>query len=167
MSYSVYPGPRPRIYSPGQLVVLTMLVLLIIVSSAALFYSAVNYQIAASNAGAQASATAAGFAQTTPQVNGDRNPYPPYTGNLALNDPLNDNSQGHNWDVHATPVNNNCQFAGRAYQSTSDYAPKNLYSGNTCFAENTAFSNFTFQVQAILLKGLCGGIAFRGDSKAN
>lgn len=161
----MYPGPRPRIYSPGQLVVLTIIVLLIIVSSAVLFYSAVNYQIAASNATTQAIAT--GFAQITTQVNGDRNPYPPYTGNLALNDPLNDNSQGHNWDVHATPVNNNCQFAGRAYQSTSDYASKNLYSGSACFAQNTDFSNFTFQVQAILVKGLCGGIVFRGDSKAN
>ena len=171
MSYSVYPGPRPRIYSPGQLVVLTIIVLLIIVSSAVLFYSAVNYQIAASNASSQAIATAiaraTSFAQATAQANAIPNPYPPDTGNLVLNDPLHDNSQGHSWDVHATPVNNNCQFAGRAYQSTSDYASKNLYSGNTCFAENTDFSNFTFQVQAILVKGLCEGIAFRGDSKAN
>ena len=171
MPYSLYPGPRPRIYSPGQLVLLTIIVLLIIVSSALLFYSAVNYQIAASNASSQAIATAiaraTSFAQATAQVNADRNPYPPYTGNLALNDPLNNNSHGYNWDVYATSMNNNCQFAGRAYQSTSDYASKNLYSGNTCFAENTDFSNFTFQVQAILVKGLCGGIAFRGDSKAN
>ena len=171
MYYSLYPGPRRRIYSPGQMLLLTVVVALIIVSSGVLFYSAVNYQIAASNASSQAIATAiaraTSFAQATAQAKAMPNPYPPNTGNLVLYDPLNDNSQGHSWQVAATQGNNACQFAGRAYQSANDNTSTNLYSGTVCFAENTNFSNFTFQVQTILVQGLCGGIVFRGDSKAN
>jgi eukaryotic-like serine/threonine-protein kinase len=171
MSNSMYPGPRHRIYSAGQFVLLTIVVLLIIVSSGLLLYSAVNNQIVASNVSEQAVATAVAratsFAQATAQAATIHNPYPPYTGNLVLNDPLKGNSQGNNWDVSSTQINNNCQFAGKAYQSTNDYVSNNLNSGNACFAENTNFDNFTFQVQITLVKGLCGGIVFRGDSKAN
>jgi hypothetical protein len=170
MSDSMYAGPRRRVYSPGQLLLLTIVVLLIIISSGILFYSAVNYQMASSNASSQAVASAiaraTSFAQATAQAYADRDPYPPYSRNLAFNDSLNNNSQGHSWDVHATPDNNNCRFAGQAFQSTSYSTSKNLYSGNVCFAENTDFSDFTFQVQTTLVQGLCGGIVFRGDSKA-
>ena len=155
MSNSMYPGPRRRVYSSGQLLLLTIVVLLIIVSSGILFYSAVNYQIAASNASSQAIATAiaraTSFAQATAQAIAMPNPYPPNTGNLVLDDPLSDNSQGHSWQVAATQGNNACQFAGRAYQSANDNTSTNLYSGTVCFAENTNFS----------------GVVFRGDSKAN
>jgi Domain of Unknown Function (DUF1080) len=171
MSYSIFPGPRPRIYSSGQLLFLTVIVSLIIVSSGVLFYTAVNYQTAASSASSQAIATAiaraTSFAQATAQAAAIPNPYPPNTGNLVLNDPLRDNSQGHNWQVAATQGNNACQFAGRAYQSANNNASTNLYSGTVCFAEQTDFSNFTFQVQITLVQGLCGGIVFRGDSNAN
>jgi len=171
MSYLLYPGPRRRLYSPGQLLLLTSVVLLIIVSSGVLFYSAVNNQIAASDASSQAIATAiaraTSFAQATAQAIAIPNPYPPNTGNLVLNDPLSDNSQGHNWQVAATQGNNACQFANRAYQSANDNTSTNLYNGTVCFAEHTDFSNFTFQVQITLVQGLCGGIVFRGDSKAN
>ena len=171
MSYSLYPEPRRRIYSPGQLLLLAVIVLIIIVSGGVMFYSAVNTQIAASNASSQAVATAiaqaTSFAQATAQAKAMPNPYPPNTGNLVLNDPLSDNSQGHNWQVAATPGNNACQFASRAYQSANDNTSTTLYSGTVCFAEHTSFSNFTFQVQSILAQGLCAGIVFRGDSKAN
>jgi hypothetical protein len=171
MSNSIFPGPRPRIYSPGQLLFLTVIVSLIILSSGVLFYSAVNYQTAASSANSQALATAiaqaTSFAQATAQAAAIPNPYPPNTGNLVLNDPLSDNSQGHSWQVAATQGNNACQFANKAYQSANNNSSTNLYSGTVCFAEQTDFSNFTFQVQTILVQGLCGGIVFRGDSKAN
>ena len=171
MSNPMYPGPRPRVYSSGQLIVLTVVVLTIIVSSGVLFYSAVNYQIAASTASSQAIASAiaqaTSFAQATAQAKALPNPYPPNTGNLVFNDPLSDNSQGHNWQIAAVQGNNACQFANRAYQSANDNTSTSLYSGTVCFAQNTDFSDFTFQVQTILVQGLCGGIVFRGDSKAN
>ena len=175
MSDPMYPGPRRRIYSSGQLLVLTIVVLLIIVSSGVMFFSAVNYQISASNASSQAVASAIAQATSFAQANASapalastiHNPYPPYTGNLVLNDPLRDNNQGNSWDVAATQANSACQFAGRAYESADANTSKDLYSGNVCFAENTSFDNFTFQVQTTLVQGLCGGIVFRGDSKAN
>lgn len=171
MSSSIYPGPRPRIYSSGQLMVLTALVLVIIVSSGVLFYSAVNYQNSTNNASSEAIATAiaqaTSFARATAQASAIPNPYPPNTGSLVLNDPLNDNSQGHNWQIAVTQGNNACQFSNRAYQSANDNPSTSLYNGTVCFAENTDFSNFTFQVQTILVQGLCAGIVFRGDSKAN
>ena len=175
MSDSMYPGPRRRVYSSGQLLLLTIVVLLIIVSSGVLFYSAVNYQIAANDASSQAIASAIARATSLAQANASatalastmHNPYPPYTGNLAFYDLLNNNDQGHNWDVAATGVNNACQFAGKAYQSTNENTSKDLYSGNVCFAENTDFGDFTLQVQAVLVQGLCGGIVFRGNSRAN
>src|SRR5260370_14011466 len=49
-------------------------------------------------------------ATTTAQANANvtataqavvRDPYPPYVGTLDLNDPLNDNIQGYNWDEYA------------------------------------------------------------------
>jgi Domain of Unknown Function (DUF1080) len=171
MSNSIYTGPRRRLYSPGQLVLLAVIVLLIIVSSGVLFYSAVNYQIAANDASSQAIASAiaqaTSFAQATAQANAIPNPYPPNTGNLVFNDPLSDNSQGHSWQVAATQGNNTCRFDNGAYQSANDNTSTNLYSGTVCFAENTSFGDFTFQVQTILVQGLCEGIVFRGDSKAN
>ncbi|HKV56915.1 MAG TPA: family 16 glycoside hydrolase [Ktedonobacteraceae bacterium] len=175
MSDLMYPGPRHRIYSSSQLLVLTIVVLLIIVSSGVMFFSAVNYQISANNASSQAVASAIARATSIAQANASatalastiHNPYPPYTGNLVLNDPLNGNNQGNSWDVASTQANNACQFAGSAYESANNNPSKNLYSGNACFAENTSFANFTFQVQTTLVQGLCGGIVFRGDSKAN
>src|SRR5581483_1828212 len=175
MSDSMYPGPRRPVYSSGQLLLLTIVVLLIIVSSGVMFFSAVNYQIAASNASSQAVATAIARATSFAQANASatalastiHNPYPPYTGNLVLNDPLRDNNQGNSWDVASTQANSACQFAGTAYESSDTNTSKDLYSGNACFAENTGFDNFTFQVQTTLVQGLCGCIVFRGDSKAN
>jgi hypothetical protein len=171
----MYPGPRRRVYSPGQLLLLTIIVLLVIVSSGILFYSAVNDQIAASNASSQAVASAIAQATSIAQENASatalastmRNPYPPYTGNLAFYDPLNNNDQGHNWDVAASGANNACQFSGKAYRSSNENTSKNLYNGNVCFAENTDFSDFTLQAQTTLVQGLCGGIVFRGNSKSN
>ena len=175
MSNSMYSGPRPRVYSSGQLFVLTVVVSLIIVSSGVLFYSAVNSQMAASNASSLAIASAIARATSVAQANASataiastmHNPYPPYTGDLAFYDPLTNNDQGHNWDVASTGTNNTCQFAANAYQSVNENTSKDLYTGNVCFAENTDFNDFTFQVQTILVQGLCGGVIFRGNSRTN
>ena len=123
---------------------------------------------------ASATAVAQAHATATAQVNADatataqaavRNPYPPYSGTLVLNDPLNNNSQGHNWDVYGLPDTNDCQFVAGAYESTI-HELSGIEGSNACFAENTNFTNFTFQVQVTVVKGSCGGVSFRGDSKA-
>ena len=175
MFYSQHSGPRHPLYSRGQMIVLTVVVSLIIVSSGVLFYSAVNYQVATNTASAQASASAIAQATTLAQEDASataiastlRNPYPPYTGSIALYDPLTGNDLGHSWDVASRGTNSTCQFARKTYMSSNANTAKDLYSGTVCFAENTDFSDFTFQVQTVLEQGLCGGIVFRGNSKAH
>jgi hypothetical protein len=157
------------------MILLTVIVLLIIVSSGVLFYSAVNYQVATNTADSQAIASAIARATTLARENASvtaiastlHNPYAPYTGSIALYDPLTNNDLGHNWDVASSGANSACQFAGKAYQSSNANTAKDLYSGTVCFAENTDFSDFTFQVQTVLEQGMCGGVVFRGNSKTN
>lgn len=171
MSYLQYTGLRHPIYSRGQLILLTVVVSLIIISSGVLFYSAVNFQMATSAASsrsnAQATTVAREIASATAIASTLHNPYPPYTGSIALYDPLTNNDLGHSWDVASNGTNNTCQFAGKAYQSSNANTAKDLYSGTVCFAGNTDFSDFTLQVQAVLEQGQCGGIVLRGNSKTN
>src|SRR5947209_11121397 len=175
MFYSQHSGPRHPLYSRGQMIVLSVVVSLIIISSGVLFYSAVNYQVATNTASSRAIASDIAQATTLAQEEASatavastlHNPYPPYTGSVALYDPLTSNDLGHSWDVASSGANNACQFAGRTYMSSNANTAKNLYSGTVCFAEETDFSDFTFQVQTVLEQGLCGGIVFRGNSKTN
>jgi hypothetical protein len=224
MSYFMYPGPRRPTFSSGQIVLITIVVLLVILGSGFLVYTSVTNNAAATNirsmanathlafdatnnaivtsdvataqveltsqaqanmtataqayanatatANAQASATAIAraqaFASATAQAYANRNPYPPYTGNLVLSDPMYNNGQGHGWDLYSLPMNNNCLFTGGAYESTEQNQSGSYYDiGNDCAAENTNFANFTFQADVTIMKGGCGGISFRGNSKAN
>jgi len=83
-------------------------------------------------------------------------PYPPFSGELALSDPLSDNSRGYGWQETSSPDPNsrNCQFRGGAYHVTAQnyYAP--------CHG-NLQASNFTFEVQMQIIKGNCGGLSLR------
>jgi hypothetical protein len=224
MSYFMYPGPRRRAFSSGQVVIIIIVVALVLLGSVLLVYTSVTNSIAATNmrstataqanathlaldatsnaivtsgvataqveltsqaranmtatarayaaASAQASATAIAraqaYASATAQAYASRNPYSPYSGTLVLSDPMSNNSQGHGWDVYALPMNNNCQFTGGAYESTEQNQSGSFYDvGNDCVAENTNFTNFTFQADVTIMKGGCGGITFRGNSKAN
>lgn len=112
---------------------------------------------------AQITATAA--AQSTAQANANAtaaastgtNPYPPYTGTLALNDPLSNNNQGNGWKEYQDSLSA-CTFTGGAYHVIET---KNQYYAN-CFA-TPYFSNFAYQVQMQIVQGDCGGIIFRAD----
>jgi eukaryotic-like serine/threonine-protein kinase len=91
------------------------------------------------------------------------NPYPPYSGSLMLNDPLNGNNQGHQWQVNGDGATGNaCQFAGGAYHvvDAQNY-------GGACFATATDFSNFTYQVDMTFVRAGQsfdgGGIAIRSS----
>lgn len=121
---------------------------------------------------AQASATAAARATGIAEANATataqalaRDPYPPYTGVLALNDPLLNNTLGYAWDVYSKSGNNSCQFAGGAYESTAESGNDGVNAANDCTAENTNFNNFTFQADVTIVNGSCAGISFRGNSK--
>jgi hypothetical protein len=92
-----------------------------------------------------------------------RDPYPPYTGTFRFNDPMSNNFQGHKWDDYVLPINNYCRFNGGAYEATYDISPGYLSGANACFATNTNFTDFVYQVQVTLMKGGCGGIGFRGS----
>jgi serine/threonine protein kinase len=76
------------------------------------------------------------------------NPYPPYKGSLALNDPLKDNNQGHQWQVNNDGyAGNSCQFVNGAYHVVA--AQQN---SGACLATATNFSNFTYQVEMKFVK---------------
>jgi serine/threonine protein kinase len=81
-------------------------------------------------------------------------------GSPVFNDPLQSNS-GNNWDVTNLRGGGGCAFTGGAYHASM---PQKGYIA-PCFAQATSFSNFTYQVQMIIVKGDQGGIAFRANSK--
>lgn len=110
---------------------------------------------AAANTQAQANATATAVAAYNAN---------PYGGTLVMNDPLVDNSQGHQWrEYNDTSLGNSCQFTNNAYHMVmiGNY-------GGSCLADATNFSNFAFQVQMTFFKYgqhfSGGGLVFRGNS---
>jgi hypothetical protein len=93
------------------------------------------------------------------------NPYPPYRGTLALNDPLSNNGLGYAWDISAGQQFNDCQFALGGYEITNGTHAEEISHG--CAAEKTHFTNFVYQVQLTIVKGSCGGLVWRANSKAD
>jgi eukaryotic-like serine/threonine-protein kinase len=85
-------------------------------------------------------------------------PFPPMNRTLTLDDPLSDNSQGHNWQ-EIDPALGTCTFTGGAYHVTAIAND----STNGCLASPN-FSDFAYQVQVTILKGDGGGIIFREDN---
>ncbi len=92
------------------------------------------------------------------------NPYPPHSGTFAMNEPLTSNNYG--WQESATPIGGACRFVKGGYEN---YNP--IIDPNPCFANNTNFTNFTYQVDmkftSIGQLHSGGGIVFRGNSTAN
>ena len=95
--------------------------------------------------------------QASPTISTVPNPYPPHTGNLALNDPLKDNSKGYRWDVGTFGNGRSCSFTGGSYHVGVSIQGHVL----ACNAEAVTFSNLTYEVQMTILKGDRGGIFFR------
>jgi predicted negative regulator of RcsB-dependent stress response len=133
---------------------------------AAQAYSTATAQAAATTlAYRNATATAWANATATARPVMLQNPYPPYHGILALDDHLRNNGLGYGWDIYSTYQFNNCQFASGEYESTT--ATGQMEASNDCIAEKTNFTNFVYQAQVTILKGNCGGLVWRADSKAN
>jgi serine/threonine protein kinase len=66
-----------------------------------------------------------------------------HTGALVLEDPLQDNSRHVDWMTGTNPNQASCTFVGGAYQSSQP----NNGDFHACFALNTDYSNFVFEVQ--------------------
>ena len=78
---------------------------------------------------------------------------------LMLNDPLTDNSQGHNWyETNTNYLNtlSSCSFG------TGEYVDFTLVS-SFCMTMETDFENFTYEVEMNITAGTCGGLVFRQD----
>jgi hypothetical protein len=108
---------------------------------------------------AQATATAQTYATATATAIASTYPF---SNNLALTDPLTDNSKGLGWDSDGKY----CFFSGSAYHVFDDAV--NTYQ--PCLAVNTNFSNFTFQVDMIINQGnnnTSAGLIFRASKALN
>lgn len=156
--------PAPRRRSNARLFIFGGIALLVIVAAIVISFAAYsNSQQGNKNATAtaQANTSATQAAQATANAiqtaTAVANTYP-FSANRVMNDPLTDNSKGSNWQTDDL-----CKFSGNAYHVTD--SQKDTFS--TCFAQNTDFSNFTFQVDAQLLKGDGLGILFRGNATNN
>src|SRR5205807_5786095 len=119
-------------------------------------------QVANSTATAQANATSQAYATATAQAYATAAAYATAisVGTPALNDSLLDNNKGNNWDVTPTAGGSGCAFTGGAYHAIELH--KGFFS--TCFAQDTNFSNFSYEAQMTFVSGDQGGIAFRADS---
>ncbi len=163
---------KRRKVSRAGVIWLVILVCLLVAGSAGLFYyfagnqstpgSGVNATATAqvnmfatatarvrATAGAQAGTTATAVVYATATaIASSANPYPPYSGSLVLNDPLNDNSHGQQWQVfNDSTTGNSCQFVDGAY-----HVVDMPHYGGACFATATDFSNFTYQVEMTFVK---------------
>jgi eukaryotic-like serine/threonine-protein kinase len=143
---SVTPEIRARRGLPRSTAILLVgLALLVVLGSAGFFL------ITKSNQQNPSTSTSSSPTSSAQQI-----PYPPF-GAIALEDPLNDNSNGYNW-LDSGGGAGFCTFKQGAYH-VSD-----LQQGSNHFClPNASFTDFAYQVQMTIIKGDVGGIAFRAD----
>jgi hypothetical protein len=90
-----------------------------------------------------------------------QHPYP-QNGTLVYNDTLSNNSKTYPWVYGYKKVaGTDCFFANGAYHVVESNTDHFFY----CIANNTNFSNFSFQVQMTFIQGNYGGILFRSVGK--
>jgi eukaryotic-like serine/threonine-protein kinase len=120
--------------------------------------------VVASTATVQAQAT-----MTTIQ----NNPYPSYlpgNGQLALYDPLKDDSEGYQWLPITPPasstLNNNCAFNGNGLDVSVEGDATNKIFFHPCIANIPTFGDFAYEVHMTMLAGNCGGMIMRGNAES-
>ncbi len=91
-----------------------------------------------------------------------KNPYPPNTGTLVLNDPLHDNNLGNKWDVEKVGTRS-CGFTDGAYHIVAG-----VDQGTSCSPETPKLflQNFTFQINMKVIQGDTLGVIFRQNQQA-
>jgi hypothetical protein len=185
--------PARRGFSKGMLALLIVLILLIIGASGVIFYATViqpaqlhaqatstaqaqstsiaqahatsTAQVIATNQ-AQTQATNTAVAQATNQakatVTALNSIYTQATsGTPAMNDPMaqQDTNQ---WELDNKTGGGGCAFSNGSYHASMPqagfFAP--------CYAQNSNFNNFAYQVQMTILKGDRGGLIFRSDGSS-
>lgn len=141
MPPSPIPSPRPNYTRIFVIIGIGVLVLALIVVSVNLFV------LSRGGTGPDATAMPA---------------YLPYKGTLALDDPLQDNSKGYNWQETSDRYGESCAFTKGAYHAIAK-RPSGQTGGllYSCAAESSNFDNFAFQVQMNIVQGDCGAIVFR------
>lgn len=189
-SYLTYPPqaapPQPR-KRGGVITAAIVLLVLILLAASGLFFYFGSYQpnqihanatatartLAQGTANAQATGTAqvvqstaqaisTSTAQAQATTTAQQNLYSQATsGTPVLSDPLSSQT-GNQWDESNT-TSGSCTFASGSYHSLMPTAT----FFQPCYAENTNFSNFTFQVDMTITQGDEGGILFRADSINN
>lgn len=156
--------PTPSRKGPSMRVILIAVIALVLVVGGIAF-GLVSYKnnqqnnangtaTAQANITATAHANASATAQAAMTATAIASNYP-FSANLKLSDPLTNNSKGSGWQT-----DNLCKFQGNAYHATDTQA--NTFT--SCSAVNTNFSNFTFEVEAVLNSGDGIGLTFRGNS---
>lgn len=105
--------------------------------------------------------TATANAAATVTAVANQNPYPPNTGTLVLNDPMQDNSRGYLWD-HNSDNGGSCTFTGGAYHIR---APS---KGYICVPEaaSLVFTDLAFEANLVLVQGDEEAITFRLDQNS-
>lgn len=167
-----YIPPVPQQYTPppakkrgrtGLIIgIIVLVVLIVLVGVVATLYQSGQNQLAVqatATTTAQAQITATSVAATATAV---ATTYP-FSNKVLLNDPLSDNSKGMKWDTGTNQTGGSCQFTGQAYHARETQAGY----FNTCFANQSHFSDFTFQVDMTITSGDRGGLLFRADSVNN
>jgi hypothetical protein len=160
------PNPPPRRGGPGKTlgIIGIVLVVLLLLCGGSIFLLAKAGSQMQGSATPTPQATAA--PTPTPTLAPNQNPYPPNTGTLVVNDPLQDNSKGYGWPEGSTVVNKNAadvaatNFAGGAYH-ISRTAVGSFFRGPN--APDLIFSNLAFEVNVTLIKGDSTGLVFRVD----
>ena len=157
--------PTPPRRGPSMRVILISAIALILVLGGIAFGFVSYNNTQQSNANATATAQANNKATATAHANQIATSVAataaavasnyPFSANLKLSDPLINNSKGSGWQE-----DNFCKFQGSAYHAFD--AQANTFTA--CSAINTNFSNFTFEVEAVLNSGDAIGITFRGNA---
>ncbi len=99
-------------------------------------------------------------------VDPSANPYAPKTGTLVLNDPLQDNTRGYQWDESSSSPTNNandtsaCAFTGGVY-----HLSETQKGGLVCNPESPAIflRDSAFEVKVTITQGDDAGVVIRED----
>jgi len=145
--------PKPQQRGPNVGILIGVALLVLVLVGAGIF---VFVRLGQNQPPALATPTAV---QTTPTITTAQNPYPPHTGTLVLDDPMQDNSKGNKWDESTLSGVGTCGFAGGTYHI------KVMKTGLICNPEasNLVFSNLAFEAKVTILQGDAEGIDIRID----
>ncbi len=165
------PTPPPKKSGRGRIIALAIVALVVIIVAAGIVGAVVINNTNTQHANATATAsTQAQHLTATSVVNQHMTATAvaitttyPFSNNLKLNDPLIDNSKGENWDtVTPSSTQGGCVFTAQSYHA---FEPQSGFF-HTCMANNSNFTNFTFEVEMMIAKGDGGGLIFRSNSQA-